>query len=81
MPTLWVTVRDVNTKKGVPGAFVDLNGYTAITDAEGEATLTVPAQPYTVRVTARNYSAYSYPISVTVDARLTIDLVPVVPML
>jgi len=82
MANLTVIVRDLNTKRGVQGAFIDFEGYTAITDYQGQAVLTVPAKTYTLRITHRNYTPYVSMLTVSYDGTVgPIDLVPAVTIL
>ena len=74
-------VLDVNTGNPVPGAHVSMDGRSARTDGTGRFTLTVQDRRYTLRVTARGYSAYKASITILGDGELTVDMVPVVPML
>jgi len=82
MPTVLGRVIDINTRLGVGGAFVDLDGYTAWTNTRGEFALRVPAGSYVLRVTHRDYTPYKVRLLVDRDIVLEdIPLVPVVPIL
>ena len=81
MPYVVVRVVDRNTKEPVEGAFVDLDGWTAITDFIGEVVFHPPRGWYTLVVTHRDYSPYRRRISVLRDMEVTVELVPVVRLL
>lgn len=79
---LTVIVRDYNTKRGVQGAFIDFEGYTAITDHDGQAILTVPAKTYRLRIMHRSYTPYTSLLTVSYDGTVgPIDLIPAVTIL
>jgi len=81
MPYVEIRVVDANTGLAVQNAFVDLDGWTAVTDFDGTAVFNVPRGWYTLVVTHRDYTAHRQRISVLRDTRITVRLVPLVRIL
>lgn len=76
MPYIVIRVVDRNTKRPVSGAFVDLNGWTGVTDFTGEVVFNPPRGTYTLIVLHREYSPWRRRISLLRDIRVTVELTP-----
>lgn len=67
------TVTDASTELPISGANVSLDGYTKTTDAEGHYSLLVPANNYTITVTALGYLSDSKTRAVETHATTTVN--------
>ena len=78
MPYIVIRVVDRNTKNPVQGAFVDLDGWTGVTDFTGEVVFNPPRGWYTLVVTHRDYTPHRRRIAVLRDMEVTVELTPMV---
>ena len=81
MPYIVVRVVDRNTREAIQGAFVDLNGWTGVTDFTGEVVFHPPRGQYTLVVTHRDYTPHRRRIAVLRDMEVTVELTPLVRLL
>jgi len=76
MPTIYVSVTDINTGRPIPNAVVILDGYRVTTDSVGESVIEASLGSHRIIAEAPNYSPHTDIVEIVGDQQVTVSLVP-----